>query len=110
MSARRVEALKKARGLLNPGGHVLISHASGTRRPNGVLISLARTAGRLWRSDWRLEPGDIVWDNRRRGSSYSYTHAFGPGELEAETTAAGLTPMFTEVAGDGSLVMLLQRS
>jgi len=107
MSARRVDALKKAAGLLIPGGHILVSYASGTPRPNGALTSLARTAGRLWRSDWRLEPGDLVWDNRRKGPSYSYTHAFGPGELELEGAAAGLRLVFNDVAADESAVMLL---
>lgn len=108
MSARRVETLKKAKGLLNPGGHVLVSYASGTPRPSAALISLARMTARLWRSDWKLEPGDMVWDNRRSGRSYSFTHAFGPGELEAESAAAGLTPVFRELAADGSVVLLLE--
>jgi SAM-dependent methyltransferase len=110
MSARRVETLKKAKGLLNPGGHVLVSYASGTPRPSTALISLARMAGRLSRSDWRLEHGDMVWDNRRRERSYSFTHAFAAGELEAESAAARLTPVFRELAADGSVVMLLERS
>jgi hypothetical protein len=49
----------------------------------------------------------MVWDNRRSGRSYSFTHAFGPGELEAESAAAGLTPVFRGMTTDGSVVMLL---
>lgn len=107
VSRRRIEALKKAARLLGPGGHIVVSHAATTIRPRAFLIHLAQLSGRLFGSDWRLEEGDVVWDNRTVRPSYSYTHAFGPGELEYEATAAHLQPVFCETTTDQSVVMVL---
>ena len=107
VSRRRIEALKKAAGLLRPGGHIVVSHAASTVPPRAVLITLAQLSGRLCGSDWRLEAGDVVWDNRTLRPSYSYTHAFQPGELEHEAAAAHLKPAFRETTADQSVVMVL---
>jgi SAM-dependent methyltransferase len=107
VSRRRIEALKKAARLLAPGGHIVVSHAANTMRPRALLIRLAQLSGRLFGSDWRLEGGDVLWDNRTVRPSYSYTHAFGPGELEAEAVAAQLKPVFVETTTDQSVVMVL---
>lgn len=104
VSRRRTDALRKAAALLKPGGQVVVSHASGTSRPRAVLIRIARMVGALSGSDWRLEAGDVIWENRRSRPSYSYTHAFAPGELEREAAAAGLTTVFQEATADGAVV------
>lgn len=110
VTRRRTEALRKAAGLLSSGGCVVISHAANLARPRRYLVRLGRAAGCLCGSDWRLEDGDVVGENRRARPSYSYTHAFGPGELEREAAGAGLHPVATELATDGSLVAVLERS
>jgi SAM-dependent methyltransferase len=86
-SHRRIEALRKAAAHLVPGGHVLISYPS-LPQPRLILITLARAAGRICRSDWRLEPGDLVAVHGP--SRPGYAHAFRPEEIEAEAAAAGL--------------------
>lgn len=110
VSRRRMDALRKAAALLKPDGHVIVSHASGIPPPRRLLIRVARASAILSRSDWRLEEGDVIWENRRRRPSYSYTHAFGPGELDREAAAAGLTPVFHQHATDGSVIAVLARS
>ncbi len=107
VSRRRIEALKKAARLVAPGGHIVVSHAANIIPPRAFLIQLAQLSGRLFGSDWRLEPGDVVWDNRTTRPSYSYTHTFQPGELEHEAAAADLTPVFRETTADQSVVMVL---
>ena len=107
VSRRRIDALKKAATLLTPGGHVVVSHAANTVRPRALHIRLAQVSGRLAGSDWRLEAGDAVWDNRTARPSYSYTHAFEPGELEREAAAARLKPVFRETTTDRSVVVVL---
>jgi SAM-dependent methyltransferase len=104
MASRRIAALKKAAALVNPGGHVIVSHAIGIERPRAILIRLARLAGALTRSDWRLEPGDLVANNRERVPSYSFTHVFEAGELEAEAAAADLRVVFDDQAEDNTRV------
>jgi SAM-dependent methyltransferase len=86
-SHRRIEALRKAAAHLVPGGHVLISYPS-LPQPRQILITLARAAGRICRSDWRLEPGDLV--SVQGPACPGYAHAFRPEEIEAEAAAAGL--------------------
>ena len=107
VSRRRIEALKKAARLLAPGGCIVVSYAANTIRPRAFLVHLAQLSGRLFGSDWRLEGGDVVWDNRTIRPSYSYTHAFGPGELEYEAAAAHLKPVCCETTTDHSVVMVL---
>ena len=63
---RRIAALKKAAALVTRGGYVIVSHAAGIRRPRPILVGLGRIAGALTRSDWRLEPGDLVADAREQ--------------------------------------------
>jgi SAM-dependent methyltransferase len=86
-SRRRIDALRRAAAQLSPGGVILISYAA-LARPRRSMIWLSRLAGAIARSDWRLEPGDIV--NVQRGRFHNYVHAFGPGEIEQEAAAAGL--------------------
>jgi len=108
-SRRRVAMLQKAGALLKPGGHIVISLGSNTPYPRAFLVVVARLSGALWRSDWRVEPGDLVWSNRQSRPSYSYTHAFGPGELEREAATAKLTIVFRLAAEDNTVVIVLSR-
>jgi SAM-dependent methyltransferase len=110
VSARRIESLRKAASLLAPGGHIFVSYASGAARPRSVLINAARLVAAICRSDWRLEAGDLVWENRGRRPTYSYTHAFRSGELEQEAAAAGLGMVCSDVTASGSLVAVLTRT
>ena len=75
-------------------------------KPRAVFGTLARVMGAVCRTDWRLEPGDMVWENRGARLAYSYAHAFSPGEVEAEASAAGLRPVFTRETGDGRVIVL----
>jgi SAM-dependent methyltransferase len=109
MARRRIAALQKARALLEPGGHVVVSHAAGGARPRPLLVRLARWAGALTRSDWRLEPGDLVWSEPVDRLSISYSHLFENGELEREARAANLTVAVRRVA-DGAVVAVFART
>jgi SAM-dependent methyltransferase len=86
-SARRVAALRKAAALLKSDGCIVISHSRG-RRPRPVLISTARAAAAVCRTDWRLEPGDVVAITP--ANAFTYRHEFEPGEIEREASAADL--------------------
>jgi len=108
-SQRRIDALRKAAAVLAPGGHIVLSHASTAVRPRPLVISLARLAGTLCGADWRLEPGDLVWDTRTGPHAYSYAHAFDAGELEREAAAAGLTPVFNRATSENVVVALSVR-
>ena len=110
MAIRRIAALTKAAALVKPGGHVVVSHAAGIRRPRTILVRLGQIAGTLARSDWRLEPGDFVSDSRQRSQSFSFTHEFEDGELEREAAAANLRVMFRHAADDMTIVAVLSRA
>jgi hypothetical protein len=62
--------------------------------------------GALCQTDWRLEPGDLVWDSRGTARSYSYRHVFAAGEVEREANAAGLQPVFDCNSDDGRAIAL----
>ena len=110
MASSRVAALRKAAALLKPGGHVVVSHATGIGRSRTILVRLGQIAGSLARSDWRLEPGDFVSDSRQRSPSFSFTHEFIEGELEREAAAANLQGAFRHVADDMTVVTVLTRA
>jgi SAM-dependent methyltransferase len=105
-SRRRIAALRKAAALLKPGGHVIVSHSHNARRPLAILVWSARLMGALCQTDWRLEPGDLVWDSRGAARSYSYRHVFEAGEVEREASAASLQPVFDCNSDDGRAVAL----
>jgi SAM-dependent methyltransferase len=110
MTSRRIAALQKAASLVDAGRHVIVSHAAGVPRPHPILVRFGQIAGTLARSDWRLEAGDFVSDNRERAPSFSFSHAFGPGELEREAAAAGLQSAFRSVADDRTVIAAFTRT
>jgi SAM-dependent methyltransferase len=90
-SARRIAALRKAAGLLAPGGRIFVSYVV-MGGPHPMLPRLARLSAALTGSDWRVEPGDAV-SLRREGMPrpcFFLEHVFtGLGILE-EVEAAGM--------------------
>lgn len=89
--SRRAALLKRLAAQLNPEGVICVSHQSHLPRPRPVVIRAAQLVGALTRSDWRLEPGDLIgWKERDGRAFYSYAHAFVPGEIEREAALAGL--------------------
>jgi SAM-dependent methyltransferase len=110
MVRRRVAALRKAAALLKPAGHIVVSHASVVARPRAILVRLGRIAGVLTRSDWSVERGDVITDNRDDRPSFSFTHAFKDGELEEEAAAANLRVVFRQVADDNTIVAAFERA
>jgi SAM-dependent methyltransferase len=90
-SRRRVDALKKARARLSPGGRVIVSTLFRQRPPRGRPVRIGRLAGALTRSGWRVEDGDQFQVIRGQPPNLHYEHIFGPGEIEREAAEAGLT-------------------
>jgi len=109
-SGRRVEMLQKAARLLKAGGHIVVSVGSKTVRPHPWLVRVGQLSGALCGSDWRIEPGDLVWNNRQSAPSYSYTHAFKPGEIEREAEAANLAVVYRHTSEDNTAVTVLTRT
>ena len=74
------------------------------------MIRLARIAGLLSGSDWRLEPGDFVVPERTGNRSfYSYTHGFRPEELEREAVGAGLQIAYRQDPPRDPVIALIGR-
>ena len=106
-SRTRVTMLRKAAGVLKTGGHIVVSVASNTPRPNRILLRVGQLSSIVCRSNWQLEPGDLVWNNREGHPSYSYTHAFTAGEIQHEVRAAGLTVVSQRQADDNTIVTVV---
>ncbi len=107
MASRRILALNKASAILRPGGHVIVSHAAGVPPPRATLVRLGRMMGALTRSDWRVEPGDLISDNRERVPSLSLVHRFEEGELEREAAAANLRLVCRRVSDEHTVVAVM---
>jgi SAM-dependent methyltransferase len=84
---RRIDALLKARRLLQPTGHIVVSL---TRYPpRSRLTAVAVRLSRLRRADWAMSEGDVF--TRIPGSRHlRYEHFFQPDEADREVHAAGL--------------------
>jgi len=102
---RRIAALDKASTVLKPGGHILVSYVAAPR-PRALLVTLGRMMGALCRSDWRIEPGDVVWG---LGQRLNFQHMFESGELEHEAAAARVRPAFRAEFPLGTVAVVLQR-
>jgi hypothetical protein len=61
------------------------------------------------RSDWRIEPGDLVWADRVDRRTIAYAHIFDDAELESEARAAHLLVACRQVV-DGAVVAVLTRT
>jgi len=108
-SRTRVAMLRKAAGVLKSGGHIVLSVSSNSPRANRILVRVGQLSSALFGSDWRLEPGDLVWTNRDSHPSYSYTHAFTPDEIEREARAAGLAVVSQRQTEDNTIVTVVAR-
>jgi SAM-dependent methyltransferase len=89
-STRRIDVLRKAKGLLAPGGRILISCVANPERRRSRLFELVKVGTRLRRSDWRPEDGDVLHPMPSGKPRFHYEHIFVPGEVEREAAAAGL--------------------
>jgi len=100
-SARRIACLRKAAGLLAPGGRVFASYVV-MGAPHPMLPRLARLSAALTGGDWRVEAGDAV-SLRRDGvprPCFFLEHVFtGEGILQ-EMAAAGLDVVHHRTAAD----------
>lgn len=106
--ARRVGLLRRLSAQLNPGGVIYIDYQA-LPPPRRLVARVARIAGAIARSDWRLEPGDLVgWRQRGGQVFYSYGHAFVPEEIESESRDAGLR-VVSRLGTDEYPVFVLQR-
>ena len=108
-SRRRAVMLQKAASLLKGTGHIVVSVGSTDVRPHAWLVRMGQFSGALCRSDWRIEAGDLVWNNRQSTPSYSYTHAFEPGEIDREAQAANLAVVYRHASQDHTTVCVLAR-
>lgn len=89
-SSRRIRTLRRLAANLEPGGRIALNFDM-LLRPRPIVIQLARITGAIARSDWRLEPGDVVeWRHHGGAPFFGYSHAFVPEEIEQEAAAAGL--------------------
>jgi SAM-dependent methyltransferase len=104
-SAARIDVLRKLRDHLIPGGRVLITYEPARTAPRRWPIRLARLVGRLSRSDWRLEYGDVVRLGDPGRYFEHYEHRFTPDGLADEVRAAGLTVAFHEGGEIGRAVL-----
>jgi SAM-dependent methyltransferase len=104
--ATRVGVLGKVKARLNLGGRILISYIPTERPPRLLANRLTRFAGRITRSDWRSEPGDvIVASGDWRGIHYE--HRFSASDFEKEARAAGLRVVFHERGDVGAAVLMI---
>jgi SAM-dependent methyltransferase len=102
---RRIAALEKASTVIKPGGQILVSYVAAPR-PRPILVTLGRMMGALCRSDWRIEPGDVVWG---LGQRLNFQHMFESGEVDQEAAAARLRPAFRTEFPLGTVAVVLQR-
>jgi SAM-dependent methyltransferase len=107
-SAARIHTLRKLRAHLTAGGRIVATYVPAVRPPRRLLVRLARLAGRLSRSDWRPEYGDVLRLGPPGRGSEHYEHQFAPDEFEAEVRAAGLTVAFHEPGEIGKAVLIDQ--
>ena len=94
---QRVAALRRLKGLLRPGGRILLSYFRNEPPMRRIPCRLARVLSRLTRSDWTPEYGDYIEMWRGRADPVvHFEHRFGRGEFQREAAAAGLAIAFEE--------------
>jgi SAM-dependent methyltransferase len=101
IAKRRVETLAKLRERLLAGGRILISYLPHREEPSRGIPIVAWLM-RLTRSDWRLEPGDILI---YVPAHIRFQHTFRPDEIESEVLAAGLRVVWHETTPEALLVL-----
>jgi SAM-dependent methyltransferase len=104
-SAARIGALRKLRHHLTPGGRILISYDPARTPSRRWPIRLARAVGRLSRSDWRMEYGDVVRLGEPGRYFEHYEHRFTSESLAEEVRAAGLEVALHEGGDIGRVVL-----
>jgi SAM-dependent methyltransferase len=104
-SAARFHVLRKLRAHLTSGGRILLTYEPARTVPRRLPIRLAQLVGRLSRSDWRPEYGDVVRLAGPGRSFEHYEHQFTREGLEQEARAAGLTVAFHEQDEVGKAVL-----
>ena len=87
---RRTKLLRKAAGLLSPGGKILVTHLAARSPFRTRMLWSMRAAARLTRSDWHPEAGDHLVPINGARARFGFEHFFAPGELEREAADAGL--------------------
>jgi SAM-dependent methyltransferase len=100
-SQRRIACLRKAAGLLAPGGRVFVSYVV-MGGPHPILPRLARLSAALTGCDWRVEDGDSV-SLRREGMPrpcFFLEHVFTGDEALEEIAAAGMNVVHHRPAAD----------
>ena len=100
-SARRIACLRKAAGLLAPGGRIFVSVVV-MDGPHPILPRLARLSAAITGSDWRVEAGDAV-SLRRDGMPrpcFFLEHVFTGVEILEEIGTAGMEVIHPRAATD----------
>lgn len=97
-SRRRIDALRKAKGEISPGGRILVSCVGNRPRRRSRLLELVKLGARLRRSDWHPEDGDIIEPIPSGRPRFHYEHLFVAGEVEAEAVAAGLRVIYQDTS------------
>lgn len=88
-SQSRISTLERMKGMLSDRGRVVISYYEQARPPRWGL-RLARLGGRLARTDWRPEEGDVFSRDYLTAHVLRYEHVFRPEDVARECDAAGL--------------------
>jgi hypothetical protein len=87
---------------------VVVTYSSG-HAPRTRALAIGRVVGRVSRSDWTLEAGDVIW--RKAGTRFlAYEHRFGPETLVEELSLAGLEPVFTDTSFGVGIIVLKRRA
>jgi SAM-dependent methyltransferase len=106
-AAQRRRALERARQLLAPGGRIVVTYFGTAVEQPQRGVGIARLASAVTRSDWRLEPHDIVESRGPRGGVLHYHHVFTEAEFAAEAQAAGLRIVFRREPADPPTAVLV---
>ena len=86
-----IAVLRKLAEHLNADGRIVLSYASRKRGWANRSVVLARLAGWLTRSDWRVEPYDAIQRLDVEGETLiTFDHFFVGHEVEREAEQAGL--------------------
>ncbi|MBI3638109.1 MAG: methyltransferase domain-containing protein [Candidatus Rokubacteria bacterium] len=105
-SATRTHILRRLRERLPPDGRIVIPYIPAPSAVRPILITVARLLGRLTRSGWQPEAGDVFLDGPTAVGLH-YQHHFGEDEIEREVRAAGLRIRHHHRAAAPALIVTL---